>query len=150
MNKIIVQNACRTKNLPTKRQLSAWVNQVLAKGRKKIEIVIRFVDLLEITKLNKKYRKKAQPTNILSFQFEPPPGIKSDLLGDLVICVPLIKQEAKTQRKTVTAHLAHLIIHGILHLLGYEHKTARESQKMEALEIKHLKKLGITDPYAAT
>lgn len=148
MSKITIQNASKIRLLANNKQFKKWAGQVLSGHKKKLEIVIRFVGIKEITKLNKKYRKKNKPTNIISFPFEPPAKIKTNLLGDLVICAPLIKKEAKMQHKTITAHLAHLVIHGVLHLLGYDHKTEKEAKMMESLEIKHLKKLGFNhNPY---
>ncbi len=147
MNNIIIQNVCEAISLPPKKDLQKWVAQALSSHKKNHEIVIRFVGIKEITQLNKKYRKKNKPTNIISFQFEPPSGIKTDLLGDLVICAPLVTKEAKMQQKTITAHLAHLVTHGVLHLLGYDHETKKDAEEMETLEIKHLKKLGFTNPY---
>jgi probable rRNA maturation factor len=147
MNNIIIQNVSKTVSLPKKKELQKWVDQALSGYKKNHEIVIRFVDIKEITQLNRKYRKKNKPTNIISFQFESPPGIKTKLLGDLVICTPLAKKEAKIQHKTITAHLAHLVTHGVLHLLDYDHETKKEAEEMENLEIKYLKKLGFTNPY---
>ena len=147
MNKIIIQRISKIKSLPKKKQFETWVKQALPANKKNYEIVIRIVDTKEITELNKKYRKKNKPTNIISFQFEPPPGIKNSFLGDLVICAPFVRQEAKAQHKTITSHWAHLVIHGLLHLLGHDHIKEQEAKKMESLEIKHLKKLGFSDPY---
>ena len=147
MNTIILQKISKIKSLPNKRQFSVWAKQALPSNKKNHELVIRIVDTKEITELNKKYRKKNRPTNIISFPFDLPLGVKNNFLGDLVICAPLVKQEAKLQHKTITAHFAHLVIHGVLHLLGYDHKKNNDSKKMEALEIKHLKKLGFENPY---
>ena len=147
MNTIILQNVSDIKSIPSKNHFKKWVDVALSRYKNNHEIVIRLVGIKEITKLNKKYRKKNKPTNIISFQFDPPQGIKHNLLGDLVICLPLVKKEAKTQGKTILAHLAHLTIHGVLHLLGYDHKTCKEAKQMETLEIKHLKKLKLNNPY---
>lgn len=147
MSKIIIQNLTQVTSLPNKRQFKIWANQALPSNKKNAEIVIRFVSTKEITKLNKKYRKKNKPTNIISFPFEPPCNIKTNTLGDLVICAALVKKEAKQQQKTIPAHFAHLIIHGVLHLLGYEHYTKKTATRMENLEIKLLKKLGFANPY---
>ncbi len=147
MNKVILQNATKTKSIPSKKQFAKWINVGLSRYKKKHEVVIRLVSINEITKLNQRYRKKNKPTNIISFPFEPPRGIKHELLGDLVICLPIVKKEAKTQGKTVLAHLAHLTIHGVLHLLGHDHKTDKQATKMEALEIRYLKRLGFPNPY---
>ena len=147
MNTITLQKISKIKSLPNKRQFVAWVKQALPPNKKNHELVIRIVDTKEITKLNKKYRKKNKPTNIISFPFDPPPRMKTNFLGDLVICAPIVKQEAKLQHKTIAACFAHLVTHGVLHLLGYDHKKNQDAKKMEALEIKHLKKLGFEDPY---
>lgn len=149
MNTIILQNVSNIKYIPSKNQFKKWVDVALSRYKKNHEVVIRLVGIKEITRLNRKYRKKNKSTNIISFQFDLPQGIKHNLLGDLVICLPLVKKEAKNQGKTILAHLAHLTIHGVLHLLGYDHKTYQEAKQMEALEIKHLKKLGFHNPYEA-
>lgn len=147
MNNIVLQKISKIKSLPNKRVFQKWVDEVLARSKKSHELVIRLVDIKESTQLNKKYRKQNKPTNILSFPFEPPPGIETNFLGELVICAPLVKKEAKLQHKTIQAHFAHLAIHGILHLLGYTHKQAKAAHKMENLEIKHLTRLGFASPY---
>jgi probable rRNA maturation factor len=144
---LTLQNASKTKSIPNKRLFKTWITKAIGPGKKNQEIVIRIVDVKEITKLNKQYRKKNRPTNILSFNFFTPSNIKTNLLGDLIICAPIVKLEAKLQHKTMISHWAHLTIHGVLHLLGYDHKNQKEAQKMEKLEIKLLKKLGFTDPY---
>ena len=145
--RLIIQNVSKTKAIPSKQQFRAWVAMALAPRRKNQEIIIRIVGVKEITKLNQHYRKKNKPTNIISFNFCPPANIKTNLLGDLVICAPIVKLEAKLQHKTILSHWAHLTVHGVLHLLGYDHKNAKEAQKMEGLEIKILKRLGVADPY---
>lgn len=147
MNKIILQKNSKIKSLPTKKQFQTWVDSALSASKKNHELVIRIVDEDEITHLNKTYRKKNKPTNILSFPFEAPPGIKNNFLGDMVICAPVVRKEAKDQQKTYVSHWAHLIIHGVLHLLGYEHEKEKDAKKMENLEIKIMKKLGFSDPY---
>lgn len=147
MNKIVIQRNSKIKSLPSKQQFVTWANEVLSKRKKNYELVIRIVDNKESRYLNKKFRCNDKPTNIISFPFEHPPGIKTDFLGDLVMCAPLIRKEAKEQNKTFTSHWAHLTIHGVLHLLGYNHLTTKDAKKMEDLEIKHLEKLGLSDPY---
>jgi probable rRNA maturation factor len=144
---LTLQNTSKTKSIPTKRQFKTWIERVVARRKKKYEINIRIVGVKEITKLNQRYRKKNKPTNIISFNFCPPANIKTNLLGDLVICAPIVKLESKLQHKPIMAHWAHLTVHGVLHLLGYDHKNAKEAQKMEGMEIKILKRLGIADPY---
>ncbi|WP_367675982.1 rRNA maturation RNase YbeY [Buchnera aphidicola] len=108
---------------------------------------MRIVNILEIKKLNFIYRKKKEPTNILSFPFERPKHIKSTFLGDLVICLKIIQKESKLQKKTIEAHLAHIIIHGTLHLIGYTHDNFYNAQIMQSIEIKNMIQLGYKNPY---
>lgn len=145
---LTLQNVSDIKTIPSKKLFKFWVVKALAeKGRKKNEIVIRIVGIKEITKLNKQYRKKNKPTNIISFPFSPPPSLKTNFLGDIVICAPIVKIEAKLQHKPQRLHWAHLTIHGVLHLLGYDHHNEKAAKKMEKLEAKILKSLGFSDRY---
>ena len=137
--------------LPTEEQLTLWASTAL-KGRTEFEepeLTIRLTDEEESQALNSEYRGKDKPTNVLSFPFEMPPGIPLELLGDLVICVGVVEQEAQEQAKTTEAHWAHMVIHGCLHLLGYDHIKDDEAEEMEALERDLLASLGYPDPYAA-
>ena len=111
------------------------------------EMTLRFVGIDESQALNSQFRGKDKPTNVLSFPFESPPGMEMPLLGDLVICAPVISQEAQEQGKLVSHHYAHMIVHGILHLLGYDHVDDTQAEEMEALEIRILAELDIDDPY---
>jgi len=104
-------------------------------------------DTLESAELKAQYRDKQGATNVLSFPFESPVEIEIDLLGDLVICAPLVIEEANQQNKTLTMHWSHLIAHGCLHLLGYDHIDDEDAREMEALECQIMKKLGFPDPY---
>jgi probable rRNA maturation factor len=118
------------------------------------EIGIACVDLAASHELNLQYREKDKPTNVLSFPSDMPEEMLSLLdaepLGDLVICIPVVLQEAKEQHKTPSDHFTHLLVHGILHLLGYDHETSElDAEEMEALEVKILKKLGVENPYQA-
>lgn len=145
--KITLQNVSQEKQIPTKADFKRWISKVLAKIIQPTEITIRIVDAEESQSLNNYYRGKNQPTNILSFPFAVPPGVDTNLLGDLVICAPIVKQEAKEQNITLKAHYAHLTIHGVLHLLGFDHETAKSAKEMETLEIRYMEELGFTNPY---
>ena len=116
-----------------------------------LQITVRLVDESEITQLNEQYRQKSGPTNVLSFPFESPPGlpeaVAKSLLGDVVICAAVVKREAMEQGKSLTAHWAHMMVHGTLHLLGYDHMTDDEAKAMESLEIAVLEALGYSNPY---
>lgn len=147
MNYLDIQIASENGDYPGEQQFQRWVDTVLTDPGQDSEIVIRLVDEAEMAELNRRYRRKSGPTNILSFPFEAPEGIESDLLGDLVICVPLIAQEARQQHKWPEHHWAHITIHGILHLLGYDHIVETDAEEMEALEIKFLNMLNIANPY---
>ncbi|KZZ19879.1 rRNA maturation RNase YbeY, partial [Oleiphilus sp. HI0080] len=112
------------------------------------ELTIRVVDTPEIQELNANYRDKDKPTNVLSFPFEAPEHIELDLLGDLIICAQVVNAEAKEQNKDEKSHWAHMTVHGVLHLLGYDHIDDIEADEMEGLEIKILHELGYANPYS--
>lgn len=136
--------------VPEIPEFSRWVGLAIhhAHGSSgKTEVSIRLVDEDESRALNRQYRGKDQPTNILSFPTDFPKGVDVPLLGDLIICVPLVQKEANRQQKSLQAHWVHLIIHGTLHLLGYDHREARETAIMEALEVQLLRQLGYSNPY---
>lgn len=147
MNQLDIQIATQSGELPESQQLQQWVDAALCDYDTHTEIVIRMVDEAESALLNEQYRQKQGATNILSFPFEAPPGIQMNLLGDLVICVPVVEKEARQQQKKVQDHWAHIIVHGVLHLLGYDHIENDEAEQMEALEIKILQLLKIANPY---
>ena len=111
------------------------------------ELTVRIVDEAEITALNRQYRGKDGPTNVLSFPYEEIPGIASDLLGDVVICAPVVASESVAQDKPLEAHWAHMVIHGVLHLLGYDHHKEGEASRMESTEAELLADLGYANPY---
>ena len=137
--------------LPTEEQLTLWASTAL-KGRTEFEepeLTIRLTDEEESQALNSEYRGTDKPTNVLSFPVVMPPGVPLELLGDLIICVSVVEQEAQEQAKTTEAHWAHMVIHGCLHLLGYDHIKDDEAEEMEALERDLLASLGYPDPYAA-
>ena len=122
---------------------------VTARHRKPAELSIRVVGAREGRALNRQYRGKDYATNVLSFPVELPRGVTSPLLGDLVICAPVVVREAREQGKPPRDHYAHLTVHGVLHLLGLDHQNERDAVRMEALETRILAELGIADPYAA-
>ncbi|MDQ8038958.1 MAG: rRNA maturation RNase YbeY [Rickettsiella sp.] len=145
--KIALQIISRKSFIPTRYYLQRWINKALINRTSLTNITLRIVNKKESIYLNETYRHKRGPTNILSFPFEPPPDVYSPLLGDLVICAELVNKEAKQQQKTRLAHWAHLIIHGCLHLIGYDHILSKEALKMETLEIQLLEELGYENPY---
>ncbi|RDJ00165.1 rRNA maturation RNase YbeY [Dyella solisilvae] len=139
------------KGVPASTSFRTWVEAALrgAKHRKATELAIRIVDTQEGRELNRDYRGKDYATNVLSFPVELPPGVKLPLIGDLAICAPVVTREAAEQGKTARDHWAHLTVHGVLHLLGYDHIDDAEAEQMEALETRILAGLGIDDPYIA-
>lgn len=132
---------------PVEADFRRWVESALPADGEPVELVVRIVDEAESGQLNHDYRGKEGPTNVLSFPFEAPPQVPSPLLGDLVICAPVVAREAAQQGKTVQAHWAHMVIHGVLHLLGYDHMTDDEAQQMEDRERELLHRLHFPDPY---
>ncbi|GAA5186112.1 rRNA maturation RNase YbeY [Ferrimonas gelatinilytica] len=146
-NDLDLQIAVEDANLPTHDQFQAWVDAALAGQAGEHELTIRVCDAAESQQLNRDYRGKDKPTNVLSFPFEAPPGIELPLLGDLVICAEVVAQEAAEQEKSLMDHWAHMVIHGCLHLIGYDHIEDQDAEEMEALEQQLLAQLGIADPY---
>lgn len=143
-----VQIALDMPGLPTEDEFLRWTAAALlgANYHKQAEVTIRIVNEAEMTALNETYRHKQGPTNVLSFPFEAPAAINTPLLGDVVICAPVVLREAIHQGKTQAAHWAHLVTHGVLHLLGYDHDEA-QADAMESLETRILAGLGYPDPY---
>ena len=146
MIELDIQVACEAK-VPKNRELNAWVTAALQNKHPNAELTIRFVEKDEIYDLNQRFRSRSAPTNVLSFPFQAPDGIPCYLLGDIVICPKIIEDEAIAQQKPLAAHYAHMVIHGTLHLLGFDHIVPEDADVMEQLEIKLLTELGFANPY---
>lgn len=148
---IDLQYASDEPDLPDYKILVKWVDAVLEYNSvADKELTIRLVDTAEAQQLNLKWRQRNNPTNVLSFSFECPPEVNIPLLGDIVICAPLVATEAAEQYKNLYAHWAHLVIHGVLHLLGYDHIEEQQAQVMENIEVKILANLNYPNPYHIT
>ena len=145
---IEVQYAVAGEALPAPEAIRRWAAHTLQGAGAGVELAVRIVDEAEMTALNQRYRGKSGPTNVLSFPCELPPGVESGLLGDVVICAPVVAEEAIHHGKPLEAHWAHLVIHGVLHLQGYDHYHDRDARVMEARETRLLEELGYSDPYA--
>lgn len=146
---VFVENRAARKGVPTAASFESWVKSALRgrhDGRLQVNIVL--FGEAEARAINRKYRGKDYATNVLSFAYEPSPGEKTGLLGDLIICAAVVAREAAEQGKKPRDHYAHLTVHGTLHLLGFDHEKTKEAERMEALERRILAGLGISDPYA--
>lgn len=165
MSNIVYRDRASTARCPGIKRLQQWVDAAVSGAQEApASLTIRFVDAEEGRSLNHQYRGRDYATNVLSFVAEPielPEEFQADTLetaletsdepryiGDLVVCAPVVEREAKEQGKTRDAHYAHMIVHGVLHLLGYEHEQPDEAEQMEALEIRILAKLGYSNPYS--
>lgn len=150
-----LQCASTAADLPDEARLVTWIGAALAAldERGAVELTVRLVDEDEGAALNEQFRGKTGPTNVLSFPFEPPPGWPAPgpdeprLLGDLILCAPVVAEEALAQSKPLDAHYAHLTVHGVLHLCGYDHLVPAEAEAMEALETRIVVGLGFPPPY---
>ncbi len=150
MSKMIIdlQIACEQESgLPTAEQIEQWATAAVQPQSDEVEMTVRIVDEAESHALNLNYRGKDRPTNVLSFPFECPDEVELPLLGDLVICRQVVEREAQEQDKPVMAHWAHMVVHGSLHLLGYDHIEDDEAEEMESLETQIMTGLGFADPY---
>jgi probable rRNA maturation factor len=136
--------------VPGAAQFRRWARAALDGRRRNVTLAVRVVEARESAALNRRYRRKAGATNVLSFPFEAPPGVQSPLLGDLVICAPVVRREAEAQGKAESAHWAHMVVHGIMHLRGYDHDNHRDADVMERREIRILRSLGYPNPYLST
>ena len=145
--KVDIQRATDTHDFPDNRQIRKWARTAMSGYDKDAELTIRIVDEEEGTELNRKWRKKKGPTNVLSFPYEDNNTIAGGLLGDIILCAPVIRREALEQKKTLASHWAHMVIHGTLHLIGYDHIKPEDTGRMERLEIRLLESLGFANPY---
>ena len=145
---IDIESNSQSQQIPALAELERWVSAALQSQQlEDAEVSLYIVDEDESQELNSQYRGKDYPTNVLSFPFEAPPGMELPLLGDLVICRQVVEQEAVEQNKPLEAHWAHMVVHGSLHLLGYDHIEDEEAEEMEALERDIMQELGFADPY---
>lgn len=141
------QLASTASGIPESGDFHAWATAAFADTMARPELVVRVVDIDESQMLNRDYRGKDRPTNVLSFPFEAPPQVPIELMGDLVICAPVVAREAREQGKEPRAHWAHMVVHGVLHLRGYDHENDQDALQMESLERRILAGLGFPDPY---
>jgi probable rRNA maturation factor len=146
-NYVDIQVACTSEEPPDEDSIRRWVDAAIRDERESTELSVRIVEKEESQSLNQQYRGAKGATNILSFPFEAPTPEPLPLIGDLVICAPVVVDEAKQQQKPPEAHWAHMIIHGVLHLLGYDHHNEHEAYIMESLETEILQGLGFAPPY---
>ena len=144
---VYLRNEAGRRGVPLKRSFVSWIDAIPQLRKRRADLNILVVNAREGRRYNRQFRGKDYATNVLSFPYAPLPGEKSALLGDLVICAPVVAREAGAQGKPVRNHYAHLAIHGVLHLLGYDHQVELEAQRMEALERRILAGLGMADPY---
>lgn len=149
MHQITIQYVSDRKLAPAKAQINKWALQALSGRTSKTDVTIRIVETDEMTELNSAYRRKAGPTNVLSFPAELPVEVADEypILGDIIICAEVVNREAVEQHKTPQSHWAHMVVHGIFHLLGYDHEKDDEAEIMEQLEIEVMQELGFANPY---
>ena len=145
MIKVEVQFAASADDIPSEETFQHWVSQIEVDSEQ--QVAMRIVDEAEMTQLNEQYRNKSGPTNVLSFPAELPDGVDEPFLGDIIICAPVVAKEAAEQEKSLDSHWAHMTVHGILHLQGYDHIDEADAEQMESLEIKIMHQLGFANPY---
>lgn len=147
MREIVVQFAIKDESFPKTNHFKKWVTAALLDSVNEAEICVRIVDTDEMQALNKQYRNKDKPTNVLSFPYHDPVTAADTLQGDVVICAPVVAHEASATGCDLIAHWAHMVVHGTLHIQGYDHENEHDAAKMEQLEIDILAKLGFNNPY---
>ena len=144
---IDIQKACASEDSPDEDSIKRWVSAAIRDERDECELSIRIVDEQESADFNQRYRGKSGATNVLSFPFDAVTPEPLPILGDLVICAPVLVRDASEQQKTTTAHWAHIVIHGVLHLLGYDHIEDQDAEQMESLETAIMLVLDFPPPY---
>jgi len=137
---VSIQGQGRFDGLPARSTLVRWIGAAVERDA---ELTLRFVGAAEARRLNREFRGKDYATNVLTFDYQHAPVV----LADIVLCVPVVRSEARAQRKAFPEHLAHLIVHGVLHAQGHDHDRAGDAKRMEACEVRILAGLGIDDPY---
>ena len=142
-----VQYIFRDGETPNRKKIYKWAKTTLSIFRDTAEVTIRVVDENESTDLNSRWRNINSPTNVLSFAAGRTGIIETNMLGDIVICAPVVRREAEEQNKSYEAHWAHMVVHGLLHLLGFDHVDEQDTVKMESMEIRILDNLGYNNPY---
>lgn len=145
---VTIQRVSTLRGLPTNAAMRGWIEHTLRRCRCEASLTVRIVDVREGAALNRRWRGKQGATNVLSFPMTGLEAVAPALLGDIVLCAPVLKAEAAAQKKTIAAHCAHLLLHGTLHLLGYDHERPRQAATMERLETELLAELEFPDPYA--
>ena len=148
-SEVAVQRACAASGVPAPAKLVQWAEAALAGRSEGAQMTVRVVDEEEGAELNERYRRRTGPTNVLAFAFDAPELPSVRILGDVVVCAPVAAREAHEHAKRLDAHWAHLVVHGTLHLLGYDHDQPDCARDMEAVEREILGRLGYPDPYAA-
>lgn len=147
MIQVDIDNECQGFPCPSKLDITQWVTATLDQKMPTANVAIKIIDRDAMRTLNETYRQKAKPTNVLSFPSQLPEPLRGNFLGDLAICAPVVQEEALKQNKSFEAHFAHLVIHGTLHLLGFDHVEEEDALLMEKEEIRILNRLGYPDPY---
>ena len=147
---IDIEFACDASGLPAENEVREWVQGALPAGREQAEVSVRIVDEAEARALNEQFRSKTYAPNVLSFPADLPPGLDLDILGDIALCAPVALAEAHDQHKSNRQHFAHLLIHGTLHLLGFDHEREDDAETMEQAEREILATFGFPDPYLVT
>jgi len=144
---VVIQNIINDTNVDEDNLSKVCQDFLNENALEQSELLIRLVSPVEIQVLNKEYRNKNQVTNVLSFQSDIPDEVEESILGDVVICVDVVREEALVGDKKFADHLTHMAVHGILHLIGHDHEDITSAYKMESIEIDFLDKLGINNPY---